>query len=187
MGGRRKRNARRGRGLAVVLAAGGWAAACAGDLASVPGGFRHTRHRYQVASPALAGGAEVASWTRVEVEGADLAFRSAGGSLMSLRSRCKRPVAAPVIMARQLRIGLHVTKIHQSGPVAVLGVDGWMQRFDTRADEDAEPVAIKAVTLVADGCHYDFVLTARVGFGPEEADFDRFWQSFVQTPSRKSS
>jgi hypothetical protein len=100
---------------------------------------------------------------------------------MSLQSRCGRPVAHPAVMARSLLLGIRGRTLLQAGPVVVAGRNGWSQTFDTRSDGVA--VRVKTVTVVIDGCTYDWTLAATGDFAPAERAFDAWWGTFrLDTP-----
>jgi hypothetical protein len=152
----------------------GWLAAalgCAGPFAVTDAGYRHRQHDYAIAAPDGSGPA----WERVEVEGATLAFRRAGPDTISLVSRCGQPVAAPQIMARHLVIGVPDRTEVASGPIQVAGRSGWVQRFDVT--HGGLVVRVKTISLVADGCSFDWMLASSGGFEAAESAFDAWWQS----------
>ena len=152
-------------------------AGCAGSpISRIEGGFRHRRHDYTIAWPGGPGEA----WQRVTLEGAALAFRRPGPEVVSLQSRCGRPVAAPVFMARHLVIGLPERTLVAAGPTQVDGRDAWTQTFDT-VQKDAS-VRVKTVTLVAGGCCFDWILMSSGAFEPAEQAFDAWWGSFRLAP-----
>ena len=165
-GGRSRRGAARALGAALLLLG------CAGELASLEGGFRHRRHGYAIGEPGP-------PWARVPVEHAVIAFRRPGPATMSLQSRCSGPVAEPAVMARHLRIGLPGYTLRQSGPVGIGGHGGWSQTLDTL--EDGVGVRVKTVTVVAGDCTLDWILVASSSFESAEMDFD-VWVSSVQLP-----
>ena len=153
--------------LAVTLIGAG----CAGPIKELDGGYHHRRHGYRIDAPGGPGGA----WQRIEVEHAQLAFRRPGPSIVSLLSRCGRPVADPALMARHLVIGLPNRDLVQAGPLVVAGRDAWTQTFDTV--QDGVSVRVKTVTLVVGDCTLDWILSASGPFEPAEAAFDAWWQS----------
>lgn len=148
-------------------------AGCASSpMSQIEGGYRHRRHDYTIAKPGGPGEA----WRLVSVEDAALAFRRPGPESMSLQSRCGRPVAAPVFMARHLVIGLPERTLVAAGPTQVDGRDAWTQTFDTV--QGGVSVRVKTVTLVADGCSFDWILATAAAFEPAEQAFDAWWGSF---------
>jgi hypothetical protein len=169
---------RRGRltrsALALLWLVGPLAQACASELTVVNGRLEHGQQGYSVALPSPS------SWKRVSVEGAVVAFRGPGRTLMSLQSRCGRPLAHPQILARELMIGLPPRHILEAGPVAVGPWQGWTQTFETQ--EKGEEVRVKTVTLVARRCIFDWVLSSNDGFASAAPDFDAWWQSFELQP-----
>ncbi|HEY5658422.1 MAG TPA: hypothetical protein VIY27_11605 [Myxococcota bacterium] len=134
------------------------------------GRLQYPRHGLSVAVP------EQPPWEPAPLRGAVAAFQAPGSARMSLQSRCGRPVAAPPIMARHLVIGLPERTLRQAGPVTVGDWPGWSQTFDTLSD--GAVVRVKTVTLVAEGCAFDWILTARSDFEAAEPSFDAWWQSF---------
>jgi hypothetical protein len=159
-----------------VLPALGLIAGCASNLARTEDGYRHTGHHYTIGAPRGFG----APWERIEVEGAWIAFRRPGPQTVSMQSHCGRPVAHPAIMARNLVLGVRERTLRQAGPVAVAGRSGWSQTFDTRSDGVA--VRVKTVTVVIDGCTYDWTLAAVGDFAPAERAFDAWWGTFRIDP-----
>jgi hypothetical protein len=151
---------------------------CAGDLVAVEGGFRHRQHGYAFGTPGGPGN----HWERTEVDDALIAFQRPGPQTMIVQSRCGQPVADVAIMARQLLIGVSPRALRQAGPVLVDGRDGWTQTFDTLRDGDG--VRVKTVTLVADRCVLDWILSAAGSREFEEAEraFDAWWQAFRIEP-----
>jgi hypothetical protein len=100
---------------------------------------------------------------------------------MSMQSRCGRPVAHPAIMARHLLLGIRERTLRQASPVAVAGRSGWSQTFDTPRS-DGVAVRVKTVTVVIDGCTYDWTLTAVGDLAPAEHAFDSWWGTFRLDP-----
>jgi hypothetical protein len=172
-----RRGAARGRlAWAFALPALGLIAGCASDLVRTETGYRNTRHHYTVGVPRGPG----APWKRIDVEGAWIAFRRPGPQTVSLQSRCGRPVADPAIMARSLVLGVRGRTLRQAGPVAVAGRSGWSQTFDT--ESDGVVVRVKTVTVVIDGCTYDWTLAAVGDFARAERAFDAWWGTFELDP-----
>lgn len=169
---------RRGRltrgALALLWLAGPLAQACASELTVVDGRLEHGKQGYSVALPSPS------TWKRVSVEGAVVAFRGPGRTLMSLQSRCGRPLAHPQILARELLIGLEPRHLLEAGPVAVESWQGWTQTVETQ--DEGKAVRVKTVTLVARRCIFDWVLTSDDGFAAAMPDFDAWWQSFELGP-----
>ena len=159
-------------GWALVLPALWLVAGCASDLARTEDGYRNTRHHYTIGVPRGPG----APWERVEIDGAWIGFRRPGPQTVSMQSRCGRPVAHPAIMARNLVLGIPERSLRQAGPIVVAGQNGWSQTFDTRSDGVA--VRVKTVTVVIDGCTYDWTLAAVGDFAPAERAFDAWWGTF---------
>jgi len=155
-----------------VLPALALAAGCASDLARTEDGYRNPRLHYSIGVPRGPG----PPWERVEIEGAWIGFRRPGPQTMSMQSRCGRPVAHPAIMARNLLLGIRGRTLRQAGPIVVAGRNGWSQTFDTESDGVA--VRVKTVTVVIDGCIYDWTLVATGDFAPAERAFDAWWGTF---------
>lgn len=159
--------------LRVVAAVGAIACglqgtACASALVLRGDYFEHTELGYRIERP---GGA----WTRASLEGADLVYQAAGGT-MSLISRCHTPLADPRTLARHLVVGLRERTLRDEGGVEVDGRPGWFQRYETRLD--GEPRVLKSVTTVANGCIFDWVLVVSAESDLLESSFDRWWVSF---------
>ena len=157
---------------ALVLLVPWLIAGCASDLARTEDGYRNTRHHYTIGVP----GGPGAPWERTEIGSAWIGFRRPGPQTVSMQSRCGRPVAHPAIMARHLLLGIRERSLRQAAPIAVVGRSGWSQTFDTRSDGVA--VRVKTVTVVIDGCTYDWTLVAVGDFAPPERAFDAWWGSF---------
>jgi hypothetical protein len=85
-------------------------------------------------------------------------------------------------MARTLVLGIRERTLRQAGPIVVAGRSGWSQTFDTRSDGVA--VRVKTVTVVIDGCTYDWTLVAVGDFAPAERAFDAWWGTFRLDPPR---
>jgi hypothetical protein len=160
---------------AGILAAA-LASACAGPLRATETGWSNPRQDYAIGAPDGPG----APWTRVDVEGAVLAFRRPGAEGMSLQSQCGRPVAPAALMARNLLIGLPDHTAVTGAPVQVAGRSGWQQRFE--ATREGTPVHVVTVTLVAGDCSFDFVLASAGGSAAAEQAFDAWWRSFRLGP-----
>jgi hypothetical protein len=150
--------------LALLLSA------CARDLVSEPGGFHSASRGYRIGVP------QGESWRRVDLEGAALAFRRGDDEMVSLQARCDRPVTTPALMARHLVIGIPERVLRETGPAVVAGRPAWTQTFDARVDASA--LRVKTVTLVADGCAYDFVLVAGPSYDAAEQSFDAWVGGF---------
>jgi hypothetical protein len=165
--------------LSILLALGAaLGPGCASPLQKVDGGWRHARDGYWIGRPDGPGG----DWSRIEVEGAVLAFQRGAGETVSMQTRCGRPVASAELMARHLVIGLRERRLVAAGPVVVDGRGGWAQSFDMRSGEVA--VRVKTVTVVVGECTFDWVLATRDPEGPAEAAFDRWWRGFRLDPRR---
>ncbi len=131
---------------------------------------------YSIAQPGWVGSAD---WRSIEIEGADLAYGSASGAVISLSSNCSNSRATPAVLARQVTIGTERSTIYAAGPFEVAGAEGWSQSFDTV--EDGVPLHVKAVTVVAGACVYDWLLVERdpVAFESIEPAFDAWVGSFL--------
>ena len=159
--------------LGVVLIGAGCASS---PMSPTEGGYRHRRHDYTIARPDGPGEA----WQRVTLEGAALAFRRPDREFLGLQSRCGRPVAEPVFMARHLLFGLRERTLVAAGPTQVDGRDAWSQTLDTV--QEGVSVRVKTVTLVAAGCSFDWILMTPGAFEPAEQAFDAWWGSFRLAP-----
>ena len=122
----------RGAVVAVALLA---SAACSGGPVIQGSAYRDPKLGWSIAVPP---GGE-ARWTRIRVEGADLALRGPGGELMSVEVHCGVPLAAPDILARSLRSGIPDSVVHDQHEVMVDGRAGWAQVFDARLDRLSGP------------------------------------------------
>jgi hypothetical protein len=149
---------------------------CARDPSRENGVWHGTRAGFRIAEPAAVGGPDSA-WERFDLEGAALAFRRGKLETMSLQARCGRPVTSPVLLARQLVIGIPERTLRQAGPVVVAGQSGWTQTLDVRFEN--RTARLKTVTLVAGGCAYDLMLVANGEFEPVERVFDAWVDSFA--------
>ena len=169
MGAGRTREFVRAAAVSVLLAAGLAASACASDLVATQGGFAHAKRGWRIEAPQGA-------WTRATVEGAELAFRDAAGAWMSLASRCGIARTDPRALVRELAIGLPSRTLVREGEVRVDGRPGWSQTWRIRVG-DAER-ELEAVSVVADGCVYDWVLVSGAGSTALDESFERWWGSF---------
>jgi hypothetical protein len=157
--------------LAGVLA--GLVLACAGDPLLVQNGrLVHRKYGFSFAEPATGS----SPWRRIEVDHALVAWERAGGARLTVQSECGRHPPGPQVQARSLLIGIDQKELRQSGPVAVGPWPGWSQVLDVGGD--AQPLHLKTVTVVANGCTVDFLLLAGDDFDTAEASFDPWWQSF---------
>ena len=164
--------------VAVLALVGVLGTGCVGPLVEEAGGWRHRKQAWTIARPDGAG----TPWQRVEVDGALLAFRRPDHELMSLQSRCSRPVASAEVMARHLLIGLRDREIVASSPVAVDGRSAWRQTVEVHGDPTG--VRVETVTLVVGACTVDWILAGRAEDAESEAAFDAWWQSFRLDPAR---
>jgi hypothetical protein len=157
-------------GLAILASA-----ACAGGPVLEGGAYRDAKLGWTIAAPP-------AEWTRIRVEGADLALRGPGGELMSLTVHCGVPLAAPATLARHLRLGVPDSQVRDAAEVSVDGRPGWTQVFD--AHRDGKTVRIATVTRVDERCVQDFALASQGERPAAEVAFDAWWKSFRAAPSR---
>ena len=168
-------------------------AACSGGPVLEGSAYRDPKLGWSIAVPP---GGE-ARWTRIRVEGADLALRGPAGELMSLEVHCGVPLATPEVLARTLRGSIPDALVHDQHEVTVDGRVAWAQVFDARlerrraprpddsgahGDDDAPAVRVKTVTRVDTRCVHDFVLAARGDWPAAEAAFDAWWGSFRAAP-----
>jgi len=140
----------------------------------------HRELGYSIARPDWA---ESSDWKSIEVEGADLAYGDASGQIISLSSNCPRTRATPAALARHVTIGTKRTALLAAGPFAVAGAEGWSQSFDTV--EDGVALRVKAVTVVAGGCVYDWLLVVgdTDAFDSLEPVFDAWIETFLPPPA----
>jgi len=153
--------------------------ACAGPLRRTPDGrFHHDRHHYTIAAPPTVSGV---TWKRVDVDGADLAFRGSDTSLLTVMSEC-RPVgeARASLLARQLLIGIDERQRVESHPVALHGDPGWMQVFRTL--DGRREVEVRSVTIRGGRCVFDMLWVGPPG-APGADAFDGWWSSFQRDRS----
>ncbi len=178
-------------GLTTLCGVGG--TACV-SLREVGGVYHHSEPGYRIGHP---GGARTAGtatgWKRIDVEGADLAFREVAPvagqrpALMLLMSECGRGADNLWLVARQLLIGLGDRALVRAAPMAHRGLPGWTQVFDTLSEGVA--VRVKTVSVRSDGCTFDWALVAPRPFRVAEQQFDAWWASFerVQEPASDSA
>ncbi len=134
------------------------------------GSVRHREHGYRIRVPED-------PWRATARGGADLVYRGPGGAVMSLLSRCNRPVASPQIMARLLGLSAH--RLRHAAPVAFRGSEGWTQSYDVREGERV--VRVNTLTVVRAGCTYDFLLVAPERMPESERAFRAWWAGFEFT------
>jgi hypothetical protein len=157
----------------------GLAPACAGNVVryELAGHERlwNSQRGYSIDLPQRASGV---GWREQGVEGADLAFRRPDGAALSLQTSCRKRRASPQILARHLTLGSVDERLLGSAPVELHGDSGWSQSFETR--EQDVVVHVKTVSVVGEGCVYDWVLVTREAsaFEALEPIFDAWWQSF---------
>jgi hypothetical protein len=164
--------------LAGVLAGLAVALACASDpLLCANGRLVHRKYGFSFAAPE----AGASPWRRIEVDRALAAWERPAGARLTVQSECGRKPARPQLQAYGLLIGVEQKRLLQSGPVAVGPWPGWSQRVDV--GDQARPLHMKTVTIVAQSCTVDFLLLAGDDFESAEAIFDRWWQSF-EMPDR---
>jgi hypothetical protein len=142
--------------------------------------FRNEGVGYSIGHP---GGDDRSEWRKVEIDGADLAFRRADGAALSLSSDCRKTSAPIGVLARHLIIGTERDDLLAASPVELLGDQGFSQTFDTR--EGGVTLRIKAVTLASGRCVFDFVAVGRDAgsFDQLERVFDDWWTSFERSPT----
>lgn len=176
------------RWIALVACTAALANACtSGPYAtSSTGGQARLTHRqlgYSIARPPWAASP---GWESIEVEGADLAYGDASGQLISLSSSCPRTRATAATLARHVTIGTERTDLLAAGPFEVAGAEGWSQSFDTV--EEGVALRVKAVTVVAGGCVYDWLLVVGdiAAFSSIEPAFDDWIDTFAPPPAPSS-
>jgi hypothetical protein len=163
--------------------------ACAGDLVEIGGendrgGTLESRKLgFRISNLAVQGEVGDPAPERIDLEGADLAYRDAAGSVFSLGTRCRNTRAPIAILARHLTIGTPREAILAAGPVELKGDPGWVQTFDSH--EASVSLRIKAVTLAGGRCVYDWMLVSPGAepFARAEPLFDGWWQSFERDRS----
>lgn len=159
--------------------------------------YRHERLGYRIGVPVVGATPSVASgaadspradgegersrvrWDRVDIEGADLAFRRVAGrgeTTMIVASRCGAGHAPLRVLARHLLFGIGPREVRESGPAVVAGGPAWVQWADAGPPESA--IHIKTVTARLDGCLVDWVLASSDDFDAAVPEFDRWWASF---------
>jgi hypothetical protein len=154
--------------LPALVGVGLTGSACASDLVETPDGYLHARQGWRIEAPR-------GDWTRVRVEGAELAFRDPSGAWLSLALRCGIARAEPRVLVRRLATGLPARTLVREGEVHVDGRPGWSQTWRTRlGDVERE---LDAVSVVADDCVYDWVLVSAPRPALDES-FERWWRSF---------
>ena len=162
-------------GLVIACASGPF------TTSTVDGRTRLT-HRdlgYSIAEPPFATGP---GWQLAEFASSDLAYRDQHGTATSLASNCPRARASAENLARHVTIGTPRSDRVASGPIEQSGVEGWTQTFDTLQGDVR--VRVKAVTLMASGCVYDWLLVSpgEAAFAETEPVFDAWIESFVPPP-----
>jgi len=181
-------------GLTTLCGVGGTACVSLTGLREVGGVYHHSEPGYRIGHPGRARTVRTAStastgWKRIDVEGADLAFREVAPeagqrpAMMLLMSECGRGADNLWLVARQLLIGLGDRALVRAAPMAHRGLPGWTQVFDTLSEGVA--VRVKTVSIRSDGCTFDWALVAPRPFGVAEQQFDAWWASFerVQEPA----
>jgi hypothetical protein len=168
MGGGTRLRLRRG-GFAALLLCALHGPACAASVVTQEGRYVHPRRGYRIDAPP-------GEWSRVDVQGADLAFRGPDRAAMSLMSRCGRPVTELPFLGRHLLIGLSERKLLYEGEVELGGRRAWTQRYE--ASLEGARVQLKFVTLVHERCVYDWALVSPRDLEAVESSFDAWWASF---------
>jgi hypothetical protein len=164
--------------LPALVGVGLTGSACASDLVENADGFVHTRQGWRIDAPRGA-------WTRAPVEGAELAFRDPSGAWLSLSSRCGIAREEPRVLVRRLATGLPARTLVREGEVRLDGRPGWSQTWRTRlGDVERE---LEAVSVVADGCVYDWVLVSAPGPASPDESFEGWWRSFRWEPPRATA
>jgi len=167
----------------LALVVWGGISGCSASLMTPDDGrLRHRELGYRIDLP---GDPESASWERVDVEGADVAWAlqegaaaAHGGTQISLSSSCRKTAAKAAVLARQLALGTQQGEQFASEPVALGATEGWSHTFE--AVEEGVALRVKTVTLMSGGCVYDWVLVtpASDAFVRTEPVFDAWWRSF---------
>ncbi len=118
-------------------------------------------------------------WRRVQLDGADLAYRHAPtGAAVQLNSRCRRSDDVPLsALLGHLLIGFTDREVLREERIALDRREALHAVLDARLD--GVPVRLGVYVLKKDGCVYDFTLVSASGqFGAVEAEFDRFVRDF---------
>jgi len=128
-------------------------------------------------------------WTRVSVEGADLAFRDdarAGSTLFDVHCGERRDDAPLSILTQNLIMG---TTERDFGSQRVVPFDGReAMRTVLRAKLDGVPMQYEIYVMKKDSCVYDVVYVAPPAFFPAgEADFERFVNGLHTLPASSSA
>lgn len=147
--------------------------------ASAGGGLERFEHRklgYSIPYPERLDPSTDAVWKRLRVEHADLAYRGPGDAMIAISSRCDDSQTDPVLLGRQLLIGLRNRTRLQSERFEFAGGHAFSQVVKAR--EAGVPVRTKTVTWVRGGCVIDWVLAAPDFLPGLEATFDLWWQGF---------
>jgi hypothetical protein len=173
-----------GRVAAIALAA-----ALAGSMGCAASAPRYDGERYLVAEHGFSIAAppgEGASWRRVAVGGAVLAFRGIPGTeaefaSMSVLRRCEGAPTQPRLAARQLLIGLSERVILEDRAVEIAGGEGWLQTLE--ASDDDIRVRLRTVTRLEGGCSVDWVLISPPDQPGLDAAFDAWWSSWRAEPA----
>ena len=147
--------------------------ACASGWVAEAGRLRHPELGISLASAA-----ELAPrWERIQVEGAQLAYRGPEGAVMSFLHECGlRREASPRVAARQLLIGLERRRMLRDGALQVAEAPGWLQQVE--AVDEGRQAQLLTVTRMADDCREDWVLATSGPPGPAAAVFDAWWRSY---------
>jgi len=156
--------------------------ACARGPVLEGGAFRDPTRGWSIAAPP-------AEWSVAHVKGADLTLRGPRGARMSLQVRCGVALAAPEVLARDLRIGIAASGLRDQREVSIDGRPAWVQVFDVAPgeSESAVGVRVKAVTRTGARCVEDFVLVASGDWSALEPAFDAWWASFRAGPETASA
>lgn len=155
----------RGRGAIALLAIG---VGCAsGGPVLRDGVYRAREQGWTIAAPP-------SGWTRVTVEGADLAFRGPGDASIAVTSRCDVAVVALDVLARQLRGDLGASETVEERDVVLAGRSARLQMLAL-----ASGGRVRTVTRSAPPCVQDFVLVAPRDADGAAAVFDAWWGSFA--------
>ncbi len=138
--------------------------------------FEHAKLGYSIPYPERMDPSQQAAWQRLKIKDADLAYRGPGDSMMAISSRCNEKQTDPVVLGRQLLIGLHNRTRLTSARFEFAGGHAFSQVVRSR--EGDVSVRTKTVTLVRGGCVIDWVLAAPDLPPALEETFDRWWREF---------
>ncbi len=161
--------------LSILLFLIGTGVGCT-NLGLVDGIFTHPDLGYTIPGPNGLAGDEAPVWRAMDVKKTDLAFRGPGDAYLALSSHCEEAVTDPVILARQLLVGLKQRERVSSERFEFAGGQAFRQTIESTQDDT--PLRTRTVTLVRADCVVDWVLVAKKETQGLDSTFDLWWQSF---------